>query len=165
MSLFALLEPTDWDQCAQDALAFASKKLPMLRDVRIEWKNYATTAGRAYLAEARICLSKKILITEPRIRETTLHEYAHLWVFEKYGNKARPHGAEWKRAMKKLGLPPIVCHSYEIARREIEKPLVFYCEVCGASIPRMRPLKRNRIYTHVGCGGRITKRQPKGNTQ
>lgn len=162
MSLFALLEPTDWDRCALEALAFAMKKLPIEREVKIEWKNYSATAGRAYLEEFRICLSRKILITELRIRETTLHEYAHLWVYEKYGNKARPHGAEWKRAMKRLGLPPAVCHSYDIERREVEKSLVFYCSACGATIPRTRPLKRNRIYSHVGCGGRITKRPPKG---
>jgi len=28
---------------------------------------------------------------------TTVHEMAHLTTFEKYGNKARPHGMEWKQ--------------------------------------------------------------------
>ncbi len=161
MSLFALIEPSDWDRCAQEAVNFAQKKLPLGRNVSIEWKNYSSTAGRAYLEEGRICLSKTILVTETRIKETALHEYAHIWVFDKYGYKAKPHGAEWKRAMKKLGLPATVCHSYEVNRKSIEKHLKFYCEKCGAEILRIRPLKRNRIYSHVGCGGRIGKKIPK----
>ena len=33
---------------------------------------------------------------------TLLHETAHLITFEKYGRKARPHGAEWKMCFGKI---------------------------------------------------------------
>jgi SprT protein len=31
---------------------------------------------------------------------TTLHEIAHLTTFEKYGNRVKPHGSEWKAEFK-----------------------------------------------------------------
>lgn len=36
---------------------------------------------------------------------TTLHELAHLTTFEKYGNKVKPHGAEWKTEFKSIFTP------------------------------------------------------------
>lgn len=36
---------------------------------------------------------------------TTLHEMAHLTAFEKYGNRIRPHGEEWKNEFKKISQP------------------------------------------------------------
>lgn len=36
---------------------------------------------------------------------TTLHELAHLTTFEKYGNKVRPHGLEWKEEFKEIFQP------------------------------------------------------------
>lgn len=36
---------------------------------------------------------------------TTLHEFAHLITFEKYGNNVKAHGKEWKSVFKSLLLP------------------------------------------------------------
>lgn len=38
---------------------------------------------------------------------TTIHEMAHLTTFEKYGNKVRSHGQEWKAEFKELFQPII----------------------------------------------------------
>lgn len=38
---------------------------------------------------------------------TTIHEMAHLTTFEKYGNKVRSHGVEWKSEFKVLFEPVI----------------------------------------------------------
>lgn len=38
---------------------------------------------------------------------TTLHEFAHLITFEKFGRKVAPHGEEWKNEFRKLLLPVI----------------------------------------------------------
>lgn len=36
---------------------------------------------------------------------TTLHEIAHLLTFEKYGNRVKPHGKEWKAEFKAVFTP------------------------------------------------------------
>lgn len=38
---------------------------------------------------------------------TTLHEFAHLETFLKYGNSVKPHGEEWKSTYRNLLLPAI----------------------------------------------------------
>lgn len=38
---------------------------------------------------------------------TTLHEFAHLRAFIKFGNRIKPHGEEWKIEYRKLLLPAI----------------------------------------------------------
>ena len=38
---------------------------------------------------------------------TTIHEMAHLLVYEKYGNKVKPHGAEWKNEFIRVFQPLI----------------------------------------------------------
>jgi len=143
------------DTCVQNALKEAALVCPLKREVAVRWKNYPVTAGRAYLRESLICLSTSILTTPERVRETLLHEYAHLVVFERSGPKARPHGREWRGVMQTLGLAPCVTHSYDCVRRTRPKPYAVRCESCGARLPRARPLNRSRLYKHVGCGGRI----------
>lgn len=36
---------------------------------------------------------------------TTLHEFAHLFTWEKYRNKVKPHGIEWKTEFQHLATP------------------------------------------------------------
>lgn len=36
---------------------------------------------------------------------TTLHEMAHLTTFVRYGNRIKPHGAEWKKEFQKISQP------------------------------------------------------------
>ena len=36
---------------------------------------------------------------------TLVHEFAHLLAYEKYGNKIKPHGIEWKQCFQHLMLP------------------------------------------------------------
>lgn len=38
---------------------------------------------------------------------TTLHEFAHLKTFVKYGGRVKPHGEEWKQEYRKLLVPAI----------------------------------------------------------
>ncbi len=38
---------------------------------------------------------------------TTLHEIAHLNTFEKYGNRVKPHGLEWKKEFESIFAPLI----------------------------------------------------------
>lgn len=51
---------------------------------------------------------------------TTLHEFAHLNTFNKYGSRVNPHGEEWKNAFRELLIP--VLDSKQLPK-EVEKAL------------------------------------------
>lgn len=143
------------DHAVEYALELAMRLLPMPAPPSVEWRPYRTTAGRAYFDENTIRLSSILLTDGDRIHETVLHEYAHLWVHMRYGGRAKPHGTEWQHAMRVLGADPSVTHQYAVQRNRVPRRLVYACSTCGAKIRRVRPLKRNYIYVHTGCGGRI----------
>ncbi|MCH8275029.1 MAG: SprT-like domain-containing protein [Armatimonadetes bacterium] len=143
------------DRVARRALEEARSVLPTRRPIRFEWRDYRVTAGRAYLRENLICLSRRLLATPARIRATVLHEYAHLYVFERFGASAKPHGPEWAEAMRNLGRKPEVTHAYPCRRNRVRKPLAYKCAKCGERIDRARPLSRGYTYYHIGCGGKI----------
>jgi predicted SprT family Zn-dependent metalloprotease len=160
-----LLEYIDWldsgsaermESEALSALAEARRILPMASAVHVVWKNYRTTAGRAYFHNNTICLSRPLLTTPARVRDTVMHEYAHLWVNERYGQRALPHGKQWKSAMRRLRAKPEVTHDYECERNRTQHRHAYACEKCGGLIYRVRPLMRGRRYLHVGCGGRLS---------
>jgi SprT protein len=142
--------PHDW---AVDALRAGFAIMPTRKLPRMTWANYPTTAGRALFREFEIRLSRQVLQTPEQIRDTVLHEYAHLVVFEKFGVKAKPHGTEWRAVMRQLGLAPTVTHDYPVEKRKMATRHIYRCEVCGYILRRVRPLKRNRVYSHIGCGG------------
>lgn len=145
--------PEELDELAHKLLERARAILPVRRRVRIEWRNYPITAGRAYVDEGLICLSKPLLTTPRRVKDTVLHEYAHIYVYERWGDSARAHGPEWREAMRYLGLPPEVTHEYLIKRRR--RPYAYVCRKCGAKFRRVRPLRKTSHYWHRDCGGRI----------
>lgn len=106
--------------------------------------------------ENRICLSALLLTSDERVRETLLHEYAHLVVYHRFGRRAKPHGPEWRAVMNALGLSPERTHSYPpLPTPKPRRTLIYRCARCGEEIPRVRPLKRGRAYYHVKCGGAI----------
>jgi predicted SprT family Zn-dependent metalloprotease len=140
----------DW---AVEALRSAFATMPTRRIPRMTWANYPTTAGRAFFREFEIRLSNQVLQTPEQVHDTVLHEYAHLVVFEKFGTKAKPHGSEWRAVMRQLGLSPTVTHDYPVEKRQMATRYIYRCDLCGFILRRVRPFKRNRIYSHVGCGG------------
>jgi SprT protein len=52
---------------------------------------------------------------------TTLHEFAHLHAFVKFGSRIRPHGEEWKSEFRKLLVPAI---DLKILPSDVVKALV-----------------------------------------
>ena len=144
--------PEDW---AIDALRDAVTRVPVGRLPKIVWTNYPASAGKAYFRENEIRLSRVVLTTHPRVYDTVLHEYAHLVVYQQFGRSSRPHGAEWKAVMRALGLEPRVTHDYPVERRTLGRKHAYRCTICGYVLERVRPFKRNRVYSHIGCGGRF----------
>lgn len=49
------------------------------------------------------------------MKETVVHEIAHLVARNVYGANIKPHGVEWKTVMRKLGYEPETTHTMECA--------------------------------------------------
>lgn len=63
---------------------------------------------------------------------TTLHEFAHLLTWEKYRNRVKPHGSEWKAEFRQLAVPYIKQDYFppELAgalKRYMENPAASSC--------------------------------------
>lgn len=110
-------------------------------------------AGVAHYVNRRIVLSSLLLTDSERLRDTLIHEYAHLLAYERHGRAAANHGPAWQQAMADLGAKPEVRHPYAVERKPGK--LVYACSKCGSEVRRHRHLKRGYIYTHRDCGGRL----------
>ena len=135
-------------ELARLVAAFPLPYLPIL-----QWRAYRVTAGMAYYRKGVIGLSTTVLKTEPAVRETLGHEYAHLLAVARHGPKAANHGPHWQRAMRDLGLEPKVRHTYDVERNVTRQQVTYRCIRCGANIIRARRLPKRRRYVHVNCGG------------
>lgn len=75
---------------------------------------------------------------------TTLHEFAHLIAYEKYGNRITAHGKEWKNTFGELLFPII---ENKIFPNDVEKALLNSIHSMKASscndIPLQRALKKH----------------------
>lgn len=112
-----------------------------------------------------IYLGHRVLLTEHQVEVTLRHEYAHLMAYARCGRRGgRGHGPAWQSAMRELGLPPVVRHTYDVARNQPRQIVVYRCVRCGAEITRRRRLPRKKRYAHVGCGGEILLRDVRSAT-
>jgi len=116
-----------------------------------------TAAGRAFTRESRIELNSRLQdlpegAREEELRNTFLHELAHLIAFAKAGrNRILPHGPEWQQACRDLGIPgENRCHSLDFTPRRIERKFAYTCPHCRAVIHRVRRLSR-RVACFTCC--------------
>ncbi|MEI7985956.1 MAG: SprT-like domain-containing protein [Armatimonadota bacterium] len=140
---------------AELALNEALEKHPMSYIPILEWRRYSVTAGMAHYQHGMISLSAVVLKDPGHIRETLLHEYAHLLAFDRHGRKGAGHGKHWKQAMMDLGLEPKVHHHYEVVRNQSRQVVVYRCKKCGEKFSRKRQMTRSKRYFHRQCGGQI----------
>jgi SprT protein len=119
----------------------------------LEWRPFRTTAGMAYYRRRAIGLGAAVLTTPERLRDTLVHEYAHLLAFARHGARGVGHGPAWRRAMHDLGAEPRVRHAYEAVRNVPRQRVLYRCLRCGAAIERRRRLPKGRTYVHARCGG------------
>ncbi|HEY0867432.1 MAG TPA: SprT-like domain-containing protein [Fimbriimonas sp.] len=138
---------------AEALLAETMRAHPLPYQPRIVWKPYRVTAGMAYFKIGVIGLSVHVLRDEAMVRETLLHEYAHLLAVARHGRTAAGHGKEWRGAMRELGLDPVVRHRYEVCRNIPRQRVTYRCLRCAKSIQRLRRLPKGKRYVHAGCGG------------
>jgi predicted SprT family Zn-dependent metalloprotease len=142
-------------ELVEEILLQASKTFPLGRPFTWGWGRFRTTAGTADFVRFHISLNRKLLVTEGRLRLTTLHEYAHLLAVARSGIKGRGHGPAWRQAMKDLGLPCRVRHDYEVTRNSSKQVVIYACQKCQAKFPRRRALPRKGTYVHARCGGAL----------
>lgn len=117
--------------------------------------------GRCYARRRQITLAERLRRMKPSILEEVLcHEAAHMAVFELFGEKCRPHGAEWAQLMQAASFEPrrrlIVDDAGEPA--SFIRPLyVHRCPVCQWERVARRPVRTWRCPScfALGMDGRL----------
>jgi len=93
------------------------------------------------------------------INRTVPHEIAHLIARTVYGMWIKSHGVEWQSVMRKFGIEPKRCHSYDLTgiKKGRSRPYVY---TCGCREYNITSLLHNRMQkgSHrkcLRCGGRL----------
>jgi len=91
------------------------------------------------------------------LRQTYLHELAHLICHRKYKCK-KGHGKEWKSVMKILGADPKRCHKMDVSELRIKRKRFSYkcsCREIDVSLIRHNKIKKGKKYICTICGSDI----------
>jgi predicted SprT family Zn-dependent metalloprotease len=128
-------------------------RFPLSYVPKLFWKPYRVTAGMAYYRTGAIGLSSIVLKDSVSVKETLVHEYAHLLAVHRRGERGKGHGEPWRQAMRDLGVEPKVRHNYQVERNKARQRVDYQCLRCGELIVRKRRLPRRRHYIHAVCGG------------
>jgi len=135
------------------------KGLDALADtVVVSWNpRMRTAAGRAFAKDFRIELNPRLQDLpegqrEAELRNTFLHELAHLIAFARVGRRRiQPHGIEWRQACHDLGIPgEDRCHALDFKPRHLVRKYAYTCPHCRAVIDRVRRLSR-RVACYKCC--------------
>lgn len=112
-----------------------------------------TTLGRANLDDPRVELNPRLLAEHPaELIPTLAHELAHLVVHQRHGKSTKPHGAEFRLLLRRLGLPDEARHHLPVRHLRRKRTRYMYlhrCSVCGQSF-LARSVRRN--YYCLACG-------------
>lgn len=114
--------------------------------LQVRWNSrMRSTAGLAYPGKSLVVLNPKLLAfgTE-EVDRTLRHELAHLLAHHRVGRRRiSPHGPEWRRACRDLGLTDEKrCHDLPLPRRQIARRHAYQCPGCNLTIRRVRPIRR-----------------------
>ena len=141
----------------------------LLRRVNISYSTrLRSSLGRVRPRSGHITLNAQ-LATAPRATflEVLCHEVAHVAAYLLHGNRAKPHGPEWRQLVRLAGYQPstrLRCPGLIVAdvHRPVSRPRVrCRCPICGTDHFLRRPNTRHH------CGvcyrqGRLVKLQPPG---
>jgi predicted SprT family Zn-dependent metalloprotease len=116
------------------------------REVHVEWN------ARLFSAAGRADSRRNLISLNPRLREhdsaeidrTLRHELAHLLAQFRAGpRRIPPHGAQWRRACRELGIADEArCHTLPFPVKQRARPFLYRCSRCGKDFPRARRIKR-----------------------
>jgi predicted SprT family Zn-dependent metalloprotease len=118
----------------------------LVREVHVEWN------ARLFSAAGRADSHRNLISLNPRLREhgpaeidrTLRHELAHLLAQFRAGRRrVAPHGAEWRRACRDLGIEDEArCHTLPFPVQQRARRFLYRCSRCGKEFPRVRRIKR-----------------------
>lgn len=77
---------------AEELFSELTTKFPLSYQPTWRWKGLRVSAGMAYWRKGEIALSSVVLTTPEMVRDTLVHEYAHLLAVDRHGAKAANHG-------------------------------------------------------------------------
>ncbi|MHA3775095.1 SprT family zinc-dependent metalloprotease [Verrucomicrobiota bacterium sgz303538] len=104
-----------------------------------------STAGLAYPGKALVVMNPRLReFGDAEIDRTLRHELAHLLAHHRAGRRRiAPHGPEWRRACRDLGLADEKrCHDLPLPRRSMTRQHAYQCPSCALIVRRVRPIKR-----------------------
>lgn len=118
----------------------------LAREVRVEWN------ARLFSAAGRADSRRNLISLNPRLREhdaaeidrTLRHELAHLLAQFRAGRRrVPPHGAEWRKACRDLGIADESrCHALPFPIQKRARRFLYRCTRCGKEFPRVHRIKR-----------------------
>jgi SprT protein len=115
-----------------------------LLDVR--WNpRMRSTAGMAYWQKSLITLNPRLVqFGADEIDRTLRHELAHLLAHSRAGKRRiAPHGPEWRKACRDLGLRDEKrTHDLPLPRRTANPRYFYQCPACGQKLARVKPLRK-----------------------
>jgi SprT protein len=114
--------------------------------VHVEWN------ARLFSAAGRADSRRKLVSLNPRLREhdaaeidrTLRHELAHLLAQFRAGRRrVAPHGAEWRKACRDLGIgDESRTHALPFPIQRRSRRFLYECPRCGKEFPRVRRIRR-----------------------
>ena len=114
--------------------------------LHVEWNaRLCSAAGRADSRRNLVSLNPRLHDHgAAEIERTLFHELAHLLAQFRAGRRRiSPHGTEWRKACRDLGLADEArCHSLPFPVQQRARRFLYRCSRCGKDFPRVRRLKR-----------------------
>lgn len=104
-----------------------------------------STAGMAYWQKSLVTLNPRLAqFGAEEIDRTLRHELAHLLAHDRAGKRRiQPHGEEWKKACRDLGLADEKrTHDLPLPRRTAVRRYLYKCPACNSELARVKPLRK-----------------------
>lgn len=126
-------------------LLVALGMVAMTKKLHVVWNaRLRSSAGFASYPAWRIELNPKLQEFDGQVERTLKHELAHLIAFQRAGHtRIEPHGAEWRRACRDIGIPDERAHHHlPLPRNEVKRNFTYVCVSCGLVVRRVRKFRR-----------------------
>src|SRR5438046_8831115 len=144
-SLVVLGRDSALERKAQEMLKALSAS-ELASSLQVEWN------ARLFSAAGRADFRRKLISLNPRLHEheaaeidrTLRHELAHLLAQFRAGRRrVAPHGAEWRKACRDLGIGnESRTHALPFTIQRRSRRFLYACPRCGNEFPRVRRIKR-----------------------
>lgn len=139
----------------------------LAHSLQVEWNaRLSSAAGRADSRRKLISLNPRLHEHDQREVERTLrHELAHLLAQSRVGRRRiAPHGAEWQKACRDLGIAGEPrTHTLPFRIQRLPRRFLYVCPRCEKEFPRARQIKR--VMACLDCCRKFNKGKFDGSAQ